>query len=358
MKLGRRKSDMHEPPADERPPIPFAPWRVPPPGSMGDGWDAEIVLPPEPTGVDHAPAAPRREKRPARRRAPQDVVFREMVLRLHPGAVATWALVALGAFSTGSAYPLMPLFGLAAVVAGSVVAWRLREAEPDVVGHRLATSGAAAGLLLILLDAWHPRATVYDAWFVDRLGGANRAMTFEQKLAYADKFMPLVAKAALCGHQYLGPAIVGVGRDGVNADVRNGSEYFRISTLARLGDKTFGGIGKESVVYDADRVPPDPFADDPAATFGVYLTDKYILVYSAGPDGVWQINPREPVEKGSADPKRDLEDDLYDPVYGSLGSGDIVKVFPVDDVGFEFFCDDVRIQFEDEVWRGSRGEPE
>jgi len=356
MKLARRKPEAPQPPPEERPALPFAPWRVPPPGSLGDAWDAEIVLPQDP--VEQPPPPPRRKKRDGRRRTPHDVLFREMAVRLHWGVAVAWVLVALGAFSTGAAYPLMPLFGLAAIFVAGFVVWRLREGEPTVVGRNHAFASGAAGLLLILLDAVHPKWKVYDAWFTTSLGGAGKAMTFEQKLAYADKFMPLMAKAALCGRQYIGPSVVGVGRDGANRDVKGESEYFRISTLARLDDRTFGGIGKDSLVYNAEHLPPDPFADDPRATFGVFVTEKYVLVYSAGPDGAWQINPREPVATDSADPRRDLADSLYDPVTGSVGPGDIVRVYPIDDEGFDFFCDEVRMQFEDRVWTGSRGEKE
>lgn len=342
--------------AEEAPPPAATPWRVPPMGSMGDAWDAEIVIHDAPAldpVVPPADAVPAREHgRRRKRRSPDEVLFRELVVQLHPGAIVVWVFVALGILSTGPAYPLMPLFGLAAVLGGAVAIWRIRLAGPDATGARHAAAGAIAGLLLIGADVVRPGIEPYEAWFIRPLGGVGRAMTFEQKIAYADRATVLMAKAALCGRQYLGPAIVGVGRDGVNRGVAGDSEYFRISTLAFVGDRTFGGIGKDALVYNEERVPPDPFADDPRATFGVFATEKYVLVYSIGPDGLWQINPRAPVAPDSADPKAELEGKLYDPATGSLGLGDIVKVFAIDEEGFDYFCEEVRVQFEEEVWRG------
>ncbi len=329
------------PETEDAPPPPVAPspWRVPPPGSMGDAWDALIVVPEPPV-----PEPPRtvRKRKQTRRTRPDEVILREFRPMLHPLVAVVWVVVALGLFSTGSAYPLMPVWGLVAVFGGAAGAYLLRHADTAPAGRRHCVAASVAGLVLIVLDGLRPNVAPYNAWFVDAQGGPAAGLTFEDRIDYANAYMPLLAKAAMCGYFYLEDDIVAVGRDGINRDVRSGSQYFRVSTLAWFDGKT-----ADLLVYAPGNVPTDPFADDPTATFGVYLTEHYVLVYSIGPDGEWQINPRKPVERESRNPKLELKEHLYDAVHGTVGRGDILKVYPLEtEEGLSFFCDEVRQEFE------------
>ncbi len=310
---------------------------------MGDAWDLLVTLPETPVPVQPRPV---RKRRKSRRSRPDEVILKEFHPTLHPVVIVIWVVIALGVFSTGPAYPLMPLWGLVAVFAGVGGFWFLRRADVAVTGQRHCLSGSIAGLLLILIDAFSPDAAPYNSWFVQSHGSTARALTFEEKMEYVEAYMPLMAKAAMCGHLHLQDEITAVGRDGMNREVRNGSSYFRISTLRRI-DRESASITPDMLVYAPGNTPPDPFADDSRATFGVYVTEFFVLVYSIGPDGEWQINPRKPVDGNSRNPKGELRDHIYDRVQGTVGKGDILKVYRLEtEEGLSFFCDDVRQEFE------------
>ncbi|MBI5155117.1 hypothetical protein HZA57_07765 [Candidatus Poribacteria bacterium] len=116
-----------------------------------------------------------------------------------------------------------------------------------------------------------------------------------------------------------------MGNDSVDSIVNPHSGYFPISTLA-MPDSLAEGFEQDFIVYAPEDLPRDIFADDPRATFGVFFTKRHILIYSAGPDGVWQINPRLPVNKGSEDPMAELQPFALPPGAGQGGVGDIILI--------------------------------
>lgn len=343
MKKPRRKAA--ESP-ESAPPPGVIPWRVPPPGSLGDGWDALIRLPPDPREAA-PPARRQRVRRHRRKNDPRDVVFRQWHAPIHGLVIAAWVVLALAAASTG------PLYGAMGVLAGTAfllsigALWAVSASDGYTVGTKPATVALGLSILLIGLDLTRPRLSPYETYFLMATASPRATLSFEARLDRAEADMRLVAETAWCASEILTVETIALGNAGVNHRVDPRSPYFRTSTLALYPEERAATpISRRFLFYDPETLPVDPFADDFRATFGVYFTERHVLVYSVGPDGEWQINPRRPVEPDDPDPEATLSPHLWSAAAGRSGAGDIVLVVPTRELERDADCTRIRRAYE------------
>lgn len=321
-----RRSRKGSSPAGEEelpPPPAVIPWRVPPMGSLGDAWDKTVELP------EFKPSPPPPKPKVRRRPGMTEVVFVEYVPPLHWAVVGAWVFLALAAVSTGPAYGLMSLMGLGAVICGVTAGLLMRSIQRTYSGELLAWIAAGLGFGIILLDAWRPSAMAYETYFRKSARVPVTQLDYEARLEYAERAMALMARTAFCAYEAMGNEAIAVGRDSVNRDVTADPEYFGISTLAAVRRDDLEGLEAEYAYYRPGDLPRDPYARDPSATFGVYITPTHVIVFSMGPDGKWQINPRLPVDPFSADPAAKLAPVTFDRDRGPAGEGDLILVVPI-----------------------------
>lgn len=310
---------------DGPPPPPVVPWRVPPMGSLGDAWDAVVVLPEAPKAGAAAPT-PRKKRY---RAGTMDVVFKDWAPSLHLAVIAAWVLLAMALLSTGPAYPLMPYLAMGGFLAAAVATFLLRTHHRENSGEKAAWVAIALSLVLLALDAAAPARGIWAAHFTRVPTRPMAPMTFEAGIDRTLADMELVGKIAQCADVILGRSVVAEGREGVNSRLGGDSSYFRISTLARYDPEALSPLEETYVFYTPQNLPKDPFADHPDAVYGVYMTHHSVIVTSAGPDGIWQINPRFPVDDDTIeDPWEVLRDYQYQAGSGPMGSGDLIVVLP------------------------------
>ena len=312
------------------------PWRVPPMGSAGDAWDEIVVLPEEQMGRDAARQKEldleRSRRKPKRKRA-DEIIFLEHIPNLHKGVIASCVMVGLALASVGPIYPLMPFMALAGFVAGICSVVLLKTIHTRATGMELGVASSVLALGLIITDGVAPRFESYRILTQSNLSAPNRGLGEEGKLERAAQDMKLFADALYCAHLLLGPDVVAVGRDSVNKRIDPESVSFRISTLALKPDREFTPLELESLYVWEANLPPDPFSDDSRATYGVAIIPGAILIYSPGPDGVWQINPRRPLERELN--VSELEDYFAPFRYSPLtGAGDLILIRPHEAGGF------------------------
>ncbi|MBX3728247.1 MAG: hypothetical protein KF858_03605 [Candidatus Sumerlaeia bacterium] len=310
---------------DGPPPPPVVPWRVPPMGSLGDAWDAVVVLPEAPKAGTAAPTPRKKRYRPGT----MDVVFKDWAPSLHLAVIVAWVLLALALLSTGPAYPMMPYFAMGGFLAAAVATFLLRTHHRENSGEKAAWVAIALSLVLLALDAAAPARGIWAAHFTRVPTRPMAPMTFEAGIDRTLADMELVGKIAQCADVILGRSVVAEGREGVNSRLGGDSSYFRISTMARYDPESISPIEESYVFYTPQNLPKDPFADHPDAVYGVYMTNHWIIVTSAGPDRTWQLNPRYPVEDEEIeDPWEVLKDFAYQPASGPTGNGDLIVVLP------------------------------
>jgi len=323
-KLGRREPKPQQA-TGAAPPPPVVPWRVPPTGSLGDAWDAVVALPEaRPTS---SPDAPIVNKRRRRRRHPGDVVFLDWQPPLHATVIVAWVLVGLSLASTGPLAGWMPLWAGAAILLGGTSLWILKTSSSDSAGTRPAALAIGVGVLLLAYDTAQPRISVAQAWFGSHAAmGRVVILDTKGKMLLTEDLMPHVANAAWYLLSIRRGNTMAVGRDSLNAGLPGGSPHFPISSFARMDE---GADDFRADVADfLELIPADPFARD-GGKFGLFITRHEILVYSIGPDGVWQINPRMPVDPDCPDAMKELGPMLYSPGGGPNAPGDLLTVLPL-----------------------------
>ncbi|MDK2972577.1 MAG: hypothetical protein PWP23_2332 [Candidatus Sumerlaeota bacterium] len=324
MALGKRKA-AHQPEAELAPPPPVIPWRVPPMGSLGDAWDEKIVLP-------EAPKAPRPPERKRKRRYQPgsfDVQFVEWQPPLHAAVIAAWAFLAMALLTTGPAYPLMPYVALLGLLFAMLGAFLLRTTHRDCSGEKSAWAAIAVGIVLIGVDTTEPTFGLYESHFTQTMAVPVSAMTLDDRIEQAKADMDLMARVTQCAFAVLDRGVTAEGRDSVNGRLPGDSVSFRISSLRDYDIRSKSELEQEYLYYTRDNLPRDLFSDAPEATYGVFVTDEYIIVYSPGPDREWQINPLAPVTDYVSDPTTELAKYRYVEGTGPQGPGDLIHVRPL-----------------------------
>ena len=316
--------------------VPVNPWRVPPSGSLGDAYDDVIQL--DVGELAKATGERVRRHRPPKRQA-DEVLFLEWNPPLHWAVVLAWMFAAMAFFSTGPLYALMPIWAAMSALSAAAAVILLRTAHRQNTGEKLAIAAGCVALLLIGLDLWRPKDDFFQNYFIRTPRSANLEPA-ESGESTVDDDMRRMARIAGCAWLQLGDDATAVARYSVNSSVDPRSISFPISTLSRDIDMNpDASLGFSD--YIARDLPRDPFSDDPYATFGVFITDHHLLVYSPGPDGDWDMNPREPVLRDAADPAAELRPSLIDP-QDSYGDGDLVLILPLDSVEEWADCDALR----------------
>jgi hypothetical protein len=241
--------------------------------------------------------------------------------------------LALALFSTGPVERLMPIFAATALVLALIALWFQFFGR---VPNKFRVSNivlCALALGLVLIDAAEPRG--FEPYAMHFRGGAQSGASLgtpQSRFDAALDRMALTGQVAALGYIAAGPGIVAVGTQSVNRDVNPENPSFPISSLAHPDRLTEIKAAGTFIAYDHANYPRDPYARDIDACFGVYVTRRHLLVYSPGPDGVWQINPRIPVDPDTVDPLSTLGANIYpEELEGALAPGDIVRVLPLED---------------------------
>ncbi len=337
-----------EPHSEELPPPPVVPWRVPPMGSMGDAWDDVVVLPVDLVIESEHPT--KRVRVAKKRTRPDEILFLDRLPRIHWAAIIAWVFLAMAVLSTGPALPLMGLMTLVGLVMGAMAIFLIKTVHPDFVGVRIGWAAIGFAIVLLVFDSWRPNNPWFEAHFERSAASIHKAMSFDDKMILVERNMQLMAQAAHCTWELLGTEdSTELGRNSVNRTVYPKSVYFPISTLPAVENIEIDNqISADLLVYTATNLPKDPFADDSHATFGVFFTNKHIIVFSAGPDGVWQLNPRRPVEPDDPNPEAKLAPFRYNPLLGNDGEGDLILIAPLEQKDVYLFCDEIRQKLEEE----------
>lgn len=317
---------------------------TPPPGSRGDLWDGQVWLPgqervAEESGIpaelfledegELTEEERSRLRRQERRRKRQSVRFQEWAPKTHVLVIAAWVAGAMAALSTGPALVLLPfLAGLGILLSAGAATLLYTIHKDKASGHGQVWAAMALAVVLLAVDQQRPEGGLWRAMYIDS-AAEPRFYTADGRTEATEERMVLLSRIVACASHRLGPEkVLAVGRDGANFAVNPRSEYFAVSTIAKPDPNAVdAGLGFSD--YTQADLPLDPYADDPGATFGAYFTEKHLLIYSRGPDGDWDINPRRPVSEHSADPSADLAPFLAAGTPDTPGpEGDILMVFP------------------------------
>ncbi|MGF1572651.1 MAG: hypothetical protein ACFCU1_06220 [Sumerlaeia bacterium] len=307
---------------------PVKPWRVPPMGSVGDAWDQYIVLPEEQLQADQARQAEylkQRAKRKPKRRNAADVVFLDWVPSLHLGVIIAWVFVGLTLASVGRLFPLMPFMAMLAFLTGGMAVFLLNTIHTKETGVGLGIAACSTGLVFILISGFGPANKTFRTFTQTTLAAPTTALSEYDKIQRAQEDMKTLADAVYCAYLLLGEDVAAIGRESVNGSIDPESLSFRISTVALMPNKEFSALELESLYVWNGRMPPDPFADDSRATYGLAVLPGAIIVYSPGPDGVWDINPRRPLDQETTDYEAFFEANTYTPL---TGKGDLILIRP------------------------------
>lgn len=118
---------------------------------------------------------------------------------------------------------------------------------------------------------------------------------------------------------------------GANAEVNPQSPAYQISTFrihTRAYD-TFHGL-TTPVAYLSDY-PEDPYAPGFRVTYGYHTSPdgRFALLFSPGPDGVYDIDPETDFRPGEAQSRDTLLLRRFDPTNGAASKGDIWFVYAV-----------------------------
>ncbi|MCB2154067.1 hypothetical protein KQI84_04225 [bacterium] len=318
-------------------PIPVNPWRVPPSGSLGDDYDAAIQLD---VGEQAKASGERSRRRRTPKRRPDEIVFLQWTPPLHWAVVLAWIFAAMSLLSTGPLYALMSIWASFSILSAAGAVILLRTVHRQNTGEKLAIGAGCVALVLVGLDLWRPDSDAFENYFIraPRAGALPDAIDPRDQI---NERMQLMARIAGCAWLKLGDEAIEVGSYSVNSGVDPRSVSFAISTLSS------GVIVDPSFIptFPGERrkfLPRDPYSDDSYATFGVYVTNTHLLVYSPGPDGDWDINPRAPLPPEIADPVIDLKPLIYDEM---SGDGDIILIMPLESVEEWAECDTLVEQF-------------
>lgn len=138
--------------------------------------------------------------------------------------------------------------------------------------------------------------------------------------------MLLVARAARLGHAAFGPRLLTTGSGSINRTTSPLSEY-RLALTFSADLAPVDDFERDRIFFTPRRKLRDPFADDRNATYGVAVLDRYIVVFSMGPDGRWSIDPTWPAPRDLEDPDEHFAPHRFDP---ATGRGDIIAVFALD----------------------------
>lgn len=303
-------------------------------GSVGDAWDQYIVIPEEQLQAEQQrqnEVLRQKANRKPKRRNAQDVVFLEWMPELHNGVVVSWVFVGLALASVGPLNPIMPFMAMIAFLAGVTTLFLLKTVHTKENGFELGLAATITGFVLIFVSSLAPMNKSYRTFAQTTLSAQAQTLTQDQKIQRAQADMQLLADAAHCAYLLLGDEITGVGRESVNGVVEPDSISFRISSIATKPEREFRPLELENVYIWNKRFPKDPFSDDSRATFGVAIVSGAILVYSPGPDGKWQINPRRPVDRTVDDYTAFFAPQTYTPL---TGEGDLILIRPLTQGGF------------------------
>jgi len=336
-------------------------------GSLGDAWDNYISLPEEKFQEEQKHheeiQEKRRKKNAGKRRKHNEVIFKDLVAKLHPAFIIGAIFTGLAVASVGPVYPLMPfmaLIGLLATVAGLTL---VQTIQKDKEGQKLGAGIAAICIFLIALSEMEITSAKYITFTQQDLSVPVTTLTEEEKFSRANQDMALMADAVSCALLVLpDDEIIGIGRETVNYRVNNDSVSFKIASILNKDEikKEFTPVEEEFVfVLTSEKYPLDPFSDDPRATYGVYVSNGYILVYSPGPDGGWDLPPRRPLIGHEDNPVEHLDQFQWDGI-----NGDLIYTLPVPEfsettnstAGFtveEKDCNDVQKRWQ-EAWFNSQ----
>ena len=73
-------------------------------------------------------------------------------------------------------------------------------------------------------------------------------------------------------------------------------------------------------------MPSDPFANYRGSSFGYYANDRGWIMWSCGPDSVYDIDPEKDYDADTTNPLPSLIMKTYDPTNGSVSRGDVWRI--------------------------------
>lgn len=73
-------------------------------------------------------------------------------------------------------------------------------------------------------------------------------------------------------------------------------------------------------------MPSDPFANYRGSSFGYYANDRGWIMWSCGPDSVYDIDPVKDYNVNTTNPLPSLTMKTYDPTNGSVSRGDVWRI--------------------------------
>jgi hypothetical protein len=116
---------------------------------------------------------------------------------------------------------------------------------------------------------------------------------------------------------------------GANAEVDPQSPSHRISTF-RIHSRAYDTFhGLTTPVAYLSHYPEDPYAPGYRATYGYYPSPdgRFVLLFSPGPDGVYDVNPETDFRPGNVESRDTLLLRRFDPTNGASSKGDIWFVY-------------------------------
>lgn len=150
---------------------------------------------------------------------------------------------------------------------------------------------------------------------VSRVKGDQRSLTIAIETYYLDN------------NEY--PAW-SAGPGGANAFAAPQSHAYQIPTFRNRRDKNDTLATLTTPISYVSSYFSDPFADVRGATFAYWVTPKDkgtgYIVWSPGPDGIYDIVPEEDYSPLTIAPSPSLIDKTYDPSNGTSSRGDVWRV--------------------------------
>lgn len=235
-----------------------------------------------------------------------------------------------------AAFMAGPLYTIAvclAFVAGCIGAYALYEIHREV-GYVRGTLPAVAGIVLgIVFATYHTLANTdllvpYEPIkrMTNSMAGKPRALKFRALERDFQRF-----GGALDHYHRENTALPpgSSGSLGANAEVNPQSPSHRISTF-RIHSRAYDTFyGLTTPVAYLSHYPEDPYAPGYRATYGYYPSPdgRFVLLFSPGPDGVYDVNPETDFRPGNVESRDTLLLHRFDPTNGASSKGDIWFVY-------------------------------